>query len=135
MVTGIGVAGTLDEVILHQVLQWHHFYDRSTPTVGILSDGLFHIFSTVAIVGGLLYAFAVRSGVMSSPERFYAGIYLGLGGFNLYDGVIQHKVLKIHQIRAADPNQLPYDAAFIGAAVIVLAVGMGMLRVARRRAT
>jgi len=24
---GIGVAGTLDEVVLHQLLHWHHFYD------------------------------------------------------------------------------------------------------------
>ena len=40
-VAGIGIAGTLDEVVLHQLLGWHHFYDGSTSTVGLVSDGLF----------------------------------------------------------------------------------------------
>ena len=50
VLVGIGIAGTLDEVVLHQLLAWHHFYDRSTPTVGLVSDGLFHLFSTAGLV-------------------------------------------------------------------------------------
>jgi uncharacterized membrane protein len=36
-----------------------------------------------------------------------AGILLGVGGFNLYDGTIQHKLLSLHQVRAGTPNNLP----------------------------
>jgi uncharacterized membrane protein len=46
---GIGVAGTLDEVVLHQVLGWHHFYDRSTPSAGLLA-----LAAAVALTGALL---------------------------------------------------------------------------------
>src|SRR4051812_44746690 len=41
---GIGVAAFLDEAIFHQLLHWHHFYDRSTSTAGLVSDGFFHAF-------------------------------------------------------------------------------------------
>ena len=54
VLTGIGLAGTLDEVVLHQLLGWHHVYDRSTPTVGLVSDGLFHLFSTAVLVIGVI---------------------------------------------------------------------------------
>jgi hypothetical protein len=54
VLVGIGIAGTLDEVVLHQLLVWHHFYDRSTPTVGLVSDGLFHLFSTTVLVIGII---------------------------------------------------------------------------------
>src|SRR5436305_11041492 len=29
---GIGLIGTLDEVVLHQLLHWHHFYDPTWNT-------------------------------------------------------------------------------------------------------
>ena len=45
ILVGIGVAGFADETIFHQLLHWHHFYDRSTPTAGLVSDGLFHALS------------------------------------------------------------------------------------------
>ena len=54
VLVGIGIAGTLDEVVLHQLLAWHHFYDRSTPTVGLVSDGLFHLLSTTILVIGII---------------------------------------------------------------------------------
>jgi hypothetical protein len=54
VLTGIGLAGTLDEVVLYQLLGWHHFNDRSTPTVGLVSDGLFHLFSTAVLVIGII---------------------------------------------------------------------------------
>jgi len=28
-----------------------------------------------------------------------AGILLGAGGFNLYDGIVQHELLGLHQVR------------------------------------
>ena len=134
VVTGIGVAGTLDEVILHQLLYWHHFYDRSFAA-DMVSDGLFHLASTAFLVVGLSWAMAsVWRGRDGDRERagawrrFWAGLLLGAGGFNLFDGTVQHKVLRLHEVRmdAADP--LPYDVAFLGIAVTVAVTGGVLLR-------
>ena len=50
---GVGVAGFVDETVFHQLLHWHHFYDKSTANVGLFSDGLFHAGSWLAIVAAL----------------------------------------------------------------------------------
>lgn len=42
---GIGAVAFMDEAVFHQLLHWHHFYDKSTTNVGLISDGLFHAFS------------------------------------------------------------------------------------------
>jgi uncharacterized membrane protein len=132
VLAGIGVAGTLDEVVLHQLLGWHHFYDRSTESVGLLSDGLFHLFSTAMLVVGVILLVERRRTSPDPPRRALAGILLGAGGFNLYDGIVQHKLLGLHQVRPGVPDNLPYDAAFIGLAAVVVLAGVALLRPARQ---
>ena len=39
VLVGIGVAGSLDEIVLHQLLRWHHFYDRDSQAAGLIADG------------------------------------------------------------------------------------------------
>jgi uncharacterized membrane protein len=135
VLTGIGLAGTLDEVVLHQLLAWHHFYDRSTPTAGLVSDGLFHLFSTAVLVIGVIQLVERRRASPDPPRLALAGILLGAGGFNLYDGTIQHKLLGLHQVRAGAPNNLPYDLAFLALAAIVTLAGTLLLRQVRQPAS
>ncbi len=132
VLVGIGLAGTLDEVILHQLLGWHHFYDRSTPTAGLVSDGLFHLFSTAVLVIGIIQLVERRRTSPDPPRLALAGILLGAGAFNLYDGTIQHKLLGLHQVRAGAPNNLPYDLAFLAIAAIVALAGALLLRQVRQ---
>jgi uncharacterized membrane protein len=132
VLVGIGVAGTLDEVVLHQLLGWHHFYDRSTTSVGLLSDGLFHLFSTAVLVVGVIQLVERRRTSPDPPRLALAGILLGAGGFNLYDGTIQHKLLGLHQVRANAPNNLPYDLAFLALAAVVALAGATLLRRSRQ---
>ncbi len=130
MLTGVGAAAFVDETVFHQLLQWHHFYDRSTPTVGIFSDGLFHAFGTVALVAGLfLYADLQRRRALV-VQRWAGAVLLGFGAFQLYDGLVQHKVLGLHQVRRG-VELLPYDLAWNGAAVLALLAGAVLLRRAR----
>ena len=125
---GVGVAGTLDEVIFHQLLRWHHFYDRSDAAVALISDGLFHLVSTGALVlGGALLCRARRSDT-ADGSRVWGSILIGAGAFNVYDGTIQHKVLRLHQVREGVPNETPYDLAFIGLSLLMLVVGLALLR-------
>lgn len=126
IIFGIGVAGTLDEIVLHQILHWHHLYDRSTPGVALVSDGLLHIASTAALLFGGRAILRRRHGAGALPgHRTVAGTMIGAGGFNLYDGTVHHKVFRLHQVRyGVDP--LPYDAVFICLAAVVFVAGLGL---------
>ena len=132
VLVGVGIAGTLDEVILHQLLGWHHFYDRSTATVGLVSDGIFHLFSTAVLVLGAIQLVERRRTSPDPPRLALAGILLGAGCFNLYDGTIQHKLLRLHQVRPAAPNDLPYDLAFLAIAAVIALSGALLLRRTRQ---
>src|ERR1700712_533193 len=96
---GVGVAAFLDETVFHQLLHWHHFYDRSTSDAGLVSDGIFHAFGWFAIVFGLVLMAHLRRRDEYAARRFAGGICLGPGTFQLYDGTIQHKLIGLHRIR------------------------------------
>ncbi len=119
---GVGLMAAVDEIVFHQLLAWHSFYDRSTPAVGLLSDGLLHAVELlVLVVGFLRYADLRRRGALARRSA-WAGLFLGLGGFQLFDGLVDHKLLRVHQVRYG-VDLLPYDLAWIGAALLLLAVG------------
>lgn len=127
---GIGLMAAIDEIVFHQILAWHHFYDRSTPTIGLLSDGLLHSAELIAMVAGaFMLAELLRAGALAPPSA-WAGLFVGMGGFQLFDGIVDHKLLRIHQIRYVE-NLLPYDLAWNGAALVLLAIGIALARRAR----
>ena len=123
---GIGFVAFIDEAVFHQLLHWHHFYDRSTTSAGLISDGFFHAFSWVATVGSLFMLSAVRSVKGWMPRRWTAGMLLGIGGFQLYDGIVQHKWMRLHQIRYTD-NVFVYDLVWNSLALLILIVGFVLL--------
>jgi uncharacterized membrane protein len=127
VLAGFGVAAFIDETVFHQILHWHHFYDKSTAAAGLLSDGLFHAFGFTALVVGLfLMADALRRGGFV-PKRWWGALLLGAGAFQLYDGTIQHKLLGLHQIRYHVPIW-PYDLAWNVLAVIMIIAGLLLMR-------
>ena len=129
---GVGLVAFIDEAVFHQLLRWHHFYDLSTSAVGLVSDGLFHALSWFATIAGLfLFADLARRGVLRLG-RWIGGVLLGAGAFQLYDGIVQHKLLGIHQIRYVE-DVLPYDIAWNLIAGALLAAGIVLLAVTRRR--
>lgn len=117
---GIGLVAFIDEAVFHQLLHWHHFYDRGTPELGLVSDGVFHAVSWFATIAALfLFADLRRRGALWWL-RWWGGVLLGAGAFQLYDGTVQHKLLGLHEIRYVE-NLLPYDLAWnlIAAALLV----------------
>jgi uncharacterized membrane protein len=107
VVVGIGAAGSLDEIVLHQLLRWHHhLYDRGSQAAGLIADGIFHLGSTTALGIGLVLMKRWRTG-RGPLRQAAAGILVGAGGFNLYDGIIQHKLLSLHQVRTGAPKTFP----------------------------
>jgi uncharacterized membrane protein len=128
---GAGLMAAVDEIVLHQLLGWHHFYDRSTPAVGLFSDGVLHAVELVAVVAGF-FAFADlrRRGALAGRAA-WAGALVGAGGFQLFDGLVNHKVLRLHQIRYG-VELLPYDLAWNLAAAALLVAGLLLARRHRR---
>lgn len=128
---GVGFAAFVDEVVFHQLLHWHHFYDKASSEAGLVSDGIFHAFGWLAMVAGLyLYADLWRRGARHLTS-WWAGLCLGLGGFQLYDGTFQHKALELHQIRYG-VELAPYDWTWNVIAVLFLLTGALLLSRARR---
>jgi uncharacterized membrane protein len=128
---GVGLMAAVDEIVFHQVLAWHHFYDRSTPQIGLLSDGLLHSAEIVVLVaGGFALADLVRRRALERRAA-WAGSLLGAGGFQLFDGVVDHKLLRVHQVRYG-VDLLPYDIAWNAAGAVLLLAGLALARRARR---
>jgi uncharacterized membrane protein len=124
---GVGLMAGLDEIVFHQLLGWHHLYDRGSLAAGLTADGLLHLVEVVLYAAGvvLLFRLVLRRMVMWSHVG--AGLLLGAGGFQLFDGTVNHKVLRLHQIRYG-VELWPYDVAWDVAAIVLLGLGAALLR-------
>jgi uncharacterized membrane protein len=140
IVLGIGIMAFLDETLLHQLLQWHTFYWNTDQHGRILSDGLFHAFSTLLLLWGAFRLWRGRAPWNSfSRNALVAAILIGAGGFNLYDGIVQHAIFHFHLVNelvCSSPasrgdtvlgicrNDLPYEVVFDLIALVVLSSGI-----------
>src|SRR3712207_693131 len=116
----------VDEVVFHQLLHWHHFYDRSTPDAGLVSDGLLHAFGWFAVVTALFLLADLRRRAEVRWLRWVGGLLLGAGAFQLYDGTVQHKLLRLHQIRY-HVDLVPYDLTWNVLAALLVVAGAVLL--------
>lgn len=137
---GLGLAGLLDTIIFHHILQWHHMVSNIIPPTtvdtirfNIFADGAFSTFSIIVIaIGTGLFLSMVAIGRSRPPpllvSRYLIGlVLLGFGIFNAYDGVVNHMALGLHHAIEM-PNPLFADLiwlltlgfAFIGAGVFLI---------------
>ena len=130
LLIGVGAMAAVDEIVFHQLLGWHHFFDRSTPAIGLLSDGLLHTAELLALVAGFLWFSDLRQRQVLAPRSAWAGFFLGAGGFQLFDGIVDHKLLRVHQIRYG-VELLPYDLAWNLGALVLIGIGLLLARRAR----
>ena len=127
---GIGMMAAIDEIVFHQILAWHHFFDWSTPAFGLFSDGLLHSAELVLLVLGFFMFGDLRARQALARTHAWAGFFYGMGGFQLFDGIVNHKILGLHQIRYVEDIWI-YDLAWNGFAVVLLAIGFMLARRAR----
>ena len=136
---GIGIAGFIDESVFHQLLQWHNFYWATDQRGRILSDGLFHVGSTLILLWGAWRLWRDRASWTPPHARaIVGGILIGAGGFNTYDGVVQHVILHWHLVNEhvcaapLDPNNsilscradIPYEVGWLAISAAVLVAGI-----------
>lgn len=129
IITGLGLGGFFDGIVLHQILQWHHMVSNIHPVstvagleINTLADGLFHAATYLFTVVGVFLLWSVaRRPHRPWPLRSLVGTLLvGWGAFNLVEGVVDHHLLAVHHVRPG-PNQLVWDLGFLawGAAMFV----------------
>jgi uncharacterized membrane protein len=121
---GAALTAGVDEVVFHQLLGWHHFYDRATPALGLSSDGLLHAAELVALVAGFCWFAELRRRQAFHRPAGWSGLLTGAGAFQLFDGVVDHKVLRVHQIRYGVDNLALYDWLWNIAGVLLLVAGI-----------
>lgn len=132
MLIGIGVMAAVDEIVFHQLLAWHHFYDNSTPAVALFSDGLLHAAELIVLIAGFFLFSDLRRRQVLAARRAWAGFFIGAGAFQLFDGIVDHKVLRLHQVRYVE-DLLPYDLAWNAFGLLLLLTGIAILARARSR--
>ncbi|MFI2380284.1 DUF2243 domain-containing protein [Streptomyces sp. NPDC018964] len=121
-----------DEIVFHQILHWHHFYDRSTSGAALVSDGLLHTAELLALVAGFFLFADLRRRHALSPSHARGGFFLGLGAFQVFDGVVDHKLLRLHRIRYG-VDVTPYDWAWNLTGLALLLAGLGIVARAARQ--
>ncbi len=130
---GLGLGGFFDGIMLHQVLQWHHMLTSagyppdSVPNLqfNTLLDGLFHATTYIFIAIGLLILWRAARKLHTewSGKMLIGTILMGVGIFNLVEGIIDHQILGIHHVNeTVPPDQWIYwDLGFLawGAAMLI----------------
>jgi uncharacterized membrane protein len=119
-ILGFALGGFFDGILLHQVLQWHHFLSfvggqnvRDIRTQ-ILADGLFHVAVYVITAAGLWMLWRSRSdSSVTSDRRFLGAVLLGFGIWQFADVVLFHWVIGIHHIRVDVPNPITWDVGWL----------------------
>lgn len=122
---GIGLVASLDEIIFHQLLQWHNLYVDTDDYWRIFSDGLLHLATTALLAIGAARLWMDRELLAAAGNRsvLIASMLFGGGGFQVFDGIVNHKVLRLHPVREDAGSLLLYDLAWNAGGLLLIAVG------------
>ncbi len=133
-VLGFGFMGAMDGIIFHQLLEWHSVVMQTDRAWQIASDGVFHFAVTITlVVGGILLWLAGNpKDLTSGVRKLIGGFLLGMGVFNLVEGIINHHLLQIHRVKPGDANALLYDLAFLALGLVLVIVGQLINRSSNR---
>ncbi|MCW3079443.1 MAG: hypothetical protein JWR87_873 [Segetibacter sp.] len=136
MVLGIGLGGFADGIVLHQILQWHEMLSNRVAVTNLIGksvnmfwDGIFHFFCLIVVLVGvaLMWKLLKRNDINNSGKLLTGGLILGWGVFNIVEGVIDHQLLKLHNVMEQSPNHHVANFSFLGISVIMLITGYALV--------
>jgi len=136
-VLGIGIGGFIDGIVFHQILQWHEMISNKiapvtyvAKSVNMFWDGIFHLFTLIVTVTGiiLMWKLLKRKDTDHSGNLFVGGLLLGFGLFNLLEGIADHHVLKLHNVREVTPDKQAWNIGFLALSVVLIIVGLLIAR-------
>ena len=137
---GIGIAGLIDIIVFHAILQWHHTSSHKiipntieSLQMNIFHDGVFLAFSLIITISGIIILWVSQSSkdrdyFLSYKRSFIGLVFIGFGGFNTIEGIINHHILQMHHVIEV-ANPLIFDLAFLViGGLAFLALGAIMLK-------
>lgn len=140
-VLGFGFSGLLDVLVLHHVLQWHHLLSGIYPMdtldglrTNILADGVFSIgmLLIMSVGAGLLWQSERRTDFPLAVRPVFGAMTIGLAVFDIYDAVVGHILLGLHQPvgQGGQPLSLggPYNLHWLVVSLLFLVVGYYLYR-------
>ncbi|MDB5914580.1 MAG: hypothetical protein JWP22_3255 [Ramlibacter sp.] len=136
-IVGLALGGFFDGILLHQVLQWHHFLSLvQSPAVQdirvqILADGLFHVLMYFVAAIGLVKLWRAREQCAQpgAGTLLWGSALLGFCVWHFIDVVLAHWIVGIHRVRVDSPNPLLWDLLWIAIfGALPLLLGWKMLR-------
>jgi uncharacterized membrane protein len=140
---GVGMGGFVDGIVLHQIAQWHSMLSNLVPPhtmdtmrLNMRWDGLFHALTWLVTLVGILRLRSAAAGraTMPSLQAFAGQLLLGWGAFNLIEGIIDHQILGLHNVREV-PNAMLYNLTFLAiGGVLFILLGWLLMRAGSRAA-
>jgi uncharacterized membrane protein len=134
---GVGMGGFVDGIVLHQLAQWHNMLSNVVPPhtmdamrLNMRWDGLFHALTWIVTLVGILQlrSAAYAGAAIPSLQAFTGQLVLGWGVFNLVEGVIDHQILGLHNVREV-PNYTAYNLTFLAVGgVLFILIGWLLMR-------
>jgi uncharacterized membrane protein len=144
LLIGIGMGGFVDGIVLHQIAQWHNMLSNIVPPhtmndmrVNMTWDGLFHALTWIITLVGILQlrSAAYARATIPSLQAFTGQLILGWGVFNLVEGIIDHQILGVHNVREV-PNATVYNLTFLAVGgVLFILIGWLLMRAGSRAVT
>lgn len=137
LVLGIGIGGFIDGIVLHQILQWHEMLSNKIPptnlvakTVNMFWDGIFHAFCLLVVLVGvvMLWKTGRRADADRRSNLLWGGMLAGWGLFNILEGLMDHHILKLHNVRELTENVAAWNFGFLGFSVLLLGAGWALIK-------
>lgn len=137
MILGIGIGGFIDGIVLHQILQWHEMLSNKFPpntliqkSMNMFWDGIFHLFTLLSTIVGvyLLWKLLKKNNINTSGYLLSGGMLAGWGVFNLIEGIINHQILQMHNVREITANKDLWNYGFLLFGIALLLVGWLIIR-------
>ena len=132
-VLGIGIGGFIDGIVFHQILQWHEMISNQiapvtyiAKSVNMFWDGIFHAFTLMVTITGivLLWKLLKRNNIDRSGNLLVGGLLLGWGLFNFLEGIADHQVLKLHNVREVTTNKEAWNLGFLAFSIVLIILGL-----------
>ena len=135
-VFGFGFSGLIDVLLIHHILQWHHLLSGIYPMntliglqTNIFADGWFSV--------GMVVIAGIGAGVVWRAERrtreplafrpIAGSAIMGLGIFDLYDAIVDHALLGLHQPLSMGGK---YNPHWVVVSLLIIGAGAYIYRTA-----
>jgi len=141
-ILGIGMGGFADGIVLHQILQWHEMLSNKIPpttlqakTVNMFWDGIFHLFTFLVTLTGIvmLWQLLFKKGINPNGKLLSGGLLLGWAVFNLLEGLANHHILKLHNVRELSANVEGWNWGFLLFSVLIGSVGLLLVKQGKQK--